>query len=180
MKKGVIDSLSPDEAKRILNILVERDKSLRKEAEKLANDILKEVDMEGIAEDVLFELNNLDVHEVWDNSGGRSDGSYVEPGECAIGMVEEVIEPYVEEMKRYSKLGFHKQAFAICCGVILGLYKFEYKSTTEFKDWAVDAPGEIAGYILDEAVKLKIIKRDNFKKFTEEFIPNWKDDLARN
>ena len=59
MKKGVIDSLSPDEAKRILNILVERDKSLRKEAEKLANDILKEVDMEGIAEDVLFELNNL-------------------------------------------------------------------------------------------------------------------------
>jgi len=34
MKKDIIDSMSPDEAKRILNILTERDKSLKKKVKK--------------------------------------------------------------------------------------------------------------------------------------------------
>lgn len=32
----------------------------------------------------------------------------------------------------------------MCMGLMLAFYEFEYEATSEFKDWAVDAPLEFA------------------------------------
>jgi len=37
----------------------------------------------------------------------------------------------------------------LCMGSLLGLYKFERESTSEFKDWALDAPISFAWVVLD-------------------------------
>ena len=35
-------------------------------------------------------------------------------------------------------------------GILKGIYKFETESTSEYKDWAVDAPSGIFEQVLDE------------------------------
>jgi len=34
-------------------------------------------------------------------------------------------------------------------GVILGIYRYEHESKSEFREWCVDVPIECAGYLLD-------------------------------
>jgi hypothetical protein len=41
------------------------------------------------------------------------------------------------------------EANRMCMGLLLGLERFEHESTTEFKDWAPDAPLAFAETVLD-------------------------------
>ena len=71
-------------------------------AEELAEEILLDVDIEGIAYSLSDELNGPYIEEVWDSSGGTLDG-YVYPSERAFEMLEEIIDPYINEMMDYLK-----------------------------------------------------------------------------
>lgn len=50
------------------------------------------------------ELDALEVEEVWDRAGETRYG-YVEPGEAADQMIDDVLEPLLKELARYEKLG---------------------------------------------------------------------------
>jgi hypothetical protein len=41
------------------------------------------------------------------------------------------------------------EANRMCMGLLLGLERFEHESTTEFKDWAPDAPLAFAGTVVN-------------------------------
>ena len=43
-----------------------------------------------------------------------------------------------------------KEAALYCRGILKGIYEFDKHSTTQYKEWAVDAPGEYFAYILDD------------------------------
>jgi hypothetical protein len=55
----------------------------------IASQHLKQIDSEDIAESVYAELERLDVEEVWDRSGKTRHG-YVDPGEAADSMIDEI------------------------------------------------------------------------------------------
>ena len=63
-------------------------------------------------------------------------------------MIECVVEPFFQEMRKYARMGFHAQAKQVCIGLLLGLYRFEHESTNEFKDWAVGEPAEFASRVI--------------------------------
>ena len=109
---------------------------------------LSGVDPEDVAVVLYNELDALEVEEVWDRAGPTRHG-YVDPGEAADGMIEEVIEPYLEELRKYQALGMNTEANRMCMGLLLGLYRFEDESTSEFKNWAPDAPGEFAWAVVE-------------------------------
>jgi hypothetical protein len=96
-------------------------------------------EIEGTAEDLLFELESLDVHELWNNSGSTSFG-YVDPDELADEMIQEVLEPFFDKWQEITNEN-EKQAFAL--ELIRGLEQFK-QSDSEFKDWAM--------YSIDEAI----------------------------
>ena len=77
-KTSIIDQLSPDEALEVLKVLIREDESLIGKIEKIAHEILSDIDIEEIASALYLELDSLDVEELWDRSG-RTRHGYVEP-----------------------------------------------------------------------------------------------------
>lgn len=94
-------------------------------------------------------MDQLEVEELWDRSGNTRYG-YVDPSEEAWVMFEEALTTFVDEMKKYQKLGMLLEAKNYCIGIIKGIQEFERESKSEFKDWAIDAPAEYIVRIMKE------------------------------
>jgi len=170
----IIDHLSPTDALSILRTLAASDKQLARSIAEIATAHLSEVDPEEVATVLYEELSFLEVEEVWDRAGPKRHG-YVDPGEAADEMVEEVIEPYLEEIKKYQELGMNTEANRMCMGLLLGLYRFDHESASEFKDWAPDAPSNFAWVVVD-AWKAGAPSRADvkaLKAFIEDELGGW-------
>jgi hypothetical protein len=144
----IIAHLSPNDALTILKTLAHDDEHLAARIAEIATVHLSDVDPEEVAFELYGELNFLEVEEVWDRAGPTRHG-YVDPGEAADQMIEEVIDPYLEELKKYQKLGMKTEANRMCMGLLLGLYQFEHESKSKFKDWAPDAPSGCAWAVVN-------------------------------
>lgn len=144
----IIDQLSPNDALAILKTLARDDELIAARIAGIATAYLSDVDPEEVAFVLYDELNSLKVEEVWDRAGPKRHG-YVDPGKAADQMIEEAIEPYLEELEKYWALGMNTEANRMCMGLLLGLYRFKRESTSEFKDWASDAPGAFANAVAD-------------------------------
>jgi len=114
-----------------------------------AERVLAAVDVEEIANEVFEQLDMIDVQDCWDKAGRHRDG-YTGPEEAAVQLLEEELQPFVDQVERYHSMGMTKQEQDYCMGVILGTYRYEKESKSEFKDWCVDIPVECAGCLLDE------------------------------
>ena len=141
INKQVLDDVSTEHANEILQRLADEDAKISKRIEELALEYLTRVDPDDIAEDVFYDLDILDVEDVWKNSGSTRYG-YVDPYELAFEMFEEALELYVDKLRRCQKILMDEQAKLHCMGILKGINMFEREATTEFKDWAVDAPYE--------------------------------------
>jgi hypothetical protein len=134
----VIDQLSPHDALAVLKILARRDAETAVQIAEVARAYLRGVDLEEVAFMVYDELTFLTPEEVWDRAGPTRHG-YVDPTEVAYEMIEEVLDPYLEDLQKYQRLGMSDEANQICRGLLLGLFRFDHESDAEFKDWAPDA-----------------------------------------
>jgi hypothetical protein len=90
-----------------------------------------------VADDVAFSLGLLRVEDLWERSGARSDGLYVEPSEAAWELVEEAVLPFLGNPARRAKRG--KEAAAICQGILLGLRRAAQEEGEFLEGWAPDA-----------------------------------------
>ena len=176
MKNNIFHRISPDEALGILKTLAKSDKKLKKRIVELAEDLFKDIDFDEVCEDVFYALDGIDVHELWDRTGPRTDG-YTSPEDMAVEMFEEALEPFFQEMYRLLDLEMNQEAKLYCMGIVKGIYEYEENSTSEFKDWATDVPGESYRYIVNEWKKRGCSAKD--KKEMRDFIgnacPNWSE-----
>lgn len=147
--KNILDKISPNEALEILKILANSDKQIKRKIFDIAEKMVKNIEFDGICDNVFWALDGIDVHDLWNRSGSTVDG-YISPGEMAIEMMEEELQPFQQEIFRLIELGMPQEAKLYCMGVLKGLYMYEHDSKSEFKDWATDIPGECFSYLLDE------------------------------
>lgn len=129
--------LSDLEASRVLRRLWRRGGELRETIRQEIERTLRQVDPDTVAGDVQTDLELLSVEDLWDRSGGTRHG-YVDPTEEATVMVEEALQPWVEEMERYFKLGWYEEALYCCVGILEGIYRYATESASEFKECAPD------------------------------------------
>ena len=101
--KNILASLSNEQAAIILKQLWDKGGDIRNSILAEAEKILRSVDVDEIARDILFTLDLIDVHELWDRSGHSHDG-YTSPEEMAYEMVEEELSPYLDQIDTYHKL----------------------------------------------------------------------------
>jgi len=134
----LINNLSQSEAQTILHALVAKHAELAKEITELAEDELTGVDTEAVASVVYTELDALTREEVWDRAGNTRHG-YMETSEAADEMIDEVITPWLTEVKRYQELGMQMPATLTCMGILQGIYQFAVDSSNPFKEWAGDS-----------------------------------------
>ena len=150
------------------------DEALARRIAEMAMAHLSEVDLEEVAAILYNQLAALEVEEVWDRAGETRYG-YVEPSEAADQMIEEVLDPFLEELRKYQKLGMDTEANRMCMGLLLGLYRFERESTSEFKDWAPDAPIIFAEAVVHVWKEGSPSRRDvaAVRAFVEDELSGW-------
>ena len=172
-KDDIFDKISPNEALEILRQITKIDNGLKKKIIKLAEALFKDVDVEKICADVFYALDGIDVHDLWDRAGPKTDG-YTSPEDMSVDMFEEALEPFVQEMQRLLDLKMRQEAKLYCMGILKGIYQYEKDSESEFKDWASDVPGESFGYILREWGKNRNNKdKKEMKDFIKKEFPAW-------
>jgi hypothetical protein len=170
-KRDILESIGPDEALAVLKELT-KEAEIRKKAEKIALEIISTVDVEDVAEQVVWELDSLIVEDVWDKSGSTRDG-YIDPGDCAWRMFEEAIEPFLQQARKCRELLLTNEAKLYFMGILKGIHRFETESESEFKDWAVDAPGEFFVSVYDEWKKENKARKEilEMKRFVLSLCP---------
>jgi len=173
-KKSILDSISGIEALQVLKALCASDAGLRKRIESEAEKLLRAVDPEDVASDVLFELEGIDVEDLWNRSGPSRHG-YSSPDEMAMEMIEEALRPFEDKIEEYDRIGMPEQSMLYCMGVLKGIYQFEHETQTEFREWAVDIPGDCFGAILDAWQKGHTGEHDveKMNAFLSRECPEW-------
>jgi hypothetical protein len=175
MKDDIFNKISPSEALEILKQIAKTDKKLKKRIVELADDLFRNVDVEAVCDDIFDVLDGIDVHELWDRAGPKTDG-YSSPEDMAVEMFEEALEPFLQELYRLLDLEMHKEAKLYCMGIAKGIYQYEEDSTSEFKDWAADVPGESYSYIVNEWKKRgKLKDKKEMREFIGKECPNWSE-----
>ncbi|MBC8344157.1 MAG: hypothetical protein H8E61_09265 [Bacteroidetes bacterium] len=171
---NILERITTDDGLVILQRLAEEDASLLKRIEHAALEYFKEVIIEDVAGGVFWELDSLEVEEIWDNSGPTRDG-YVDSGEKAYEMFEDAIEPYLDELKKCQGLKMDKEAKKHCMGILKGIDQFEKESESEYKDWVTDIPREIFEKVFDEWKEHCANQNDikEMKKFIKKNFPGW-------
>jgi hypothetical protein len=119
---GALESLSAVERASILSALLQAHPELLAEAEVLAAGFLSQEDRHAVAEDVADELRALHLSQLADRAGPQWGGGYVDPNEAADEMLDEVVQPYLEDLERRARIGAVQAAQEIGLGVLLGLY----------------------------------------------------------
>jgi hypothetical protein len=123
----------------------------------------------------------VDVDDVRGRAG-RHEWGYVEPTEAAWEVLEEAIEPFIEDIKRQSDLGLEKEALETCKGVALGLYRVEHGKATPVTEEAPDFPSEAAARAIEtwRGGAGRRQRPNAFPaEFVEQFVPEWKDMILQ-
>ncbi len=179
-KMQILDDISAEHAYEILKRLADEDAKISKRIEELAFEYLREVDPDDVADGVFHDLDSLEVEDVWDKSGGTRHG-YVDPYELASEMFEEVLEPYLEELRKFQKLSMDNEAKLHCMGILKGIYKFKKEATTEFQDWAADDPHVYFIQVFEEWRKGNNDPKnlEDMDEFMKKEFPKWYKDIVK-
>jgi hypothetical protein len=173
-KANILESITGADALAILKVLADRNENLAQEIDAVAKGLFSHVEIDEMAANVQMELESLYVEDIWDRSGAKRDG-YVDPGEAALEMFEEALKPFQDEADKYKQLSMLQEADLACQGMLKGIYDFHKDSSTEYKRWAVDAPSEYFGVVLDDWKKL-FTGRPPFPRMTaflQTHCPDW-------
>lgn len=178
----LLNKLDNAEAASVLKELLDRHSELRSEAEAIARDLLAEVSLFSVADDVESAVLQYDYDDLNGRAGNHSWG-YVEPSEAASELLEEAVEPFISDMKRYLDMGLEDQARQFCQGILLGLYRVRDGSNNDILSWAPDFPEEAAGDALQvwmapagadgDAAPAKGTSRHFPPGFAKEHLPDW-------
>jgi hypothetical protein len=176
----VIKKLTTEQALEIVKRLSEKGGEIREAVLAEARNLVMAIDMDETANHVFFVLDSINVQDCWDRSG-RSRYGYTEPSEAAVELVEEELQPFYDQAKTYRELGMPEQETTYCMGVILGIYRYEHESKSEFRKWCVDVPIECAGYLLDtwRERHQDTASAEAMDEFIERRCPKWAKYLAR-
>jgi hypothetical protein len=176
-KTALLDELQPCEAALVLQRLLASHPELLSEAEGILRSMLRGASFESIASEVENSIRQLDLDDL-NGRAGRHSWGYTEPTEAAWELLEESVEPFVQDMKRHLGLGLDEEAFEICKGIVLGLYECRDAGEDEVLGWAEDFPAEAAGNAVADWIgaggKQRGAKRVQLlREFVEEHVPEW-------
>ena len=144
----VIIKLTTEQALEVVKRLSEKGGEIREVVLLEVKNLLMAVDEDETADEVFCVLDSIDVQDCWDRSGSSRHG-YTEPSEAAVELVEEELQPFYDQAKRYRELVMAEQETTYSMGVILGIYRYEHEFKSEFRKWCADVPLECAAYVLD-------------------------------
>ena len=95
--KKFIQTLSADEAVRVLKEMLDYDPSLIKKAYEIAVKAAGDVNADAIMIDVFESLNRLDYDDL-NGRAGRTRYGYVDPSDATWELFEEALDPFIDDL----------------------------------------------------------------------------------
>ncbi|MGH3665781.1 MAG: hypothetical protein ACRDU8_06795, partial [Egibacteraceae bacterium] len=117
-----LDTLSAGERAEVLRRLLDGHPRLAAEAEEVAAALLGDEDRGAVAEDVASTLRSVPCEDVWARAGRDPSYGYVQENEAAWMVLEDELEPFVEDLRRRARLGMERDAVELGMGIVQGLY----------------------------------------------------------
>ncbi len=115
-----LDQLTTAERGELLGALLTAHPELTGETERLAL-ALAAVDADEVAETIEWELREADADQLAYRAGRVSGRGYVHENEAASEMLEELLQPELDNLARRAALGLHDAARQIAIGLLRGL-----------------------------------------------------------
>jgi hypothetical protein len=173
--QNVIKKLSAEQALEVLKRLRGKGGKIQEAVLAEARNVLSEIDLDETADEVFFVLEDCS------NRAGSSRDGYTSPDEAAVEIMEESLEPFFDQTRRYHELGMPAEEMTHCMGLILGIYRYEHESKSEFREWSIDIPVECAGDRLREWRERgqDLAFAEAMDEFIQERCPNWAGYLLR-
>lgn len=138
----VLAALLAEEKAHVLDELVAADPGLAAAATHVARTRLGEVVVDDVAEAVADALLALEQEDLAARAGPTRYG-YVEPTEAAWQLLEEALEPWLQDIARRAALGLVDACVDIARGVVVGLRSVDGCDNDErLLSWAPDFPAE--------------------------------------
>lgn len=123
MKQGstALASLRPQEAVQVLAGLIDSHPELVAELENLAAEAIAPPSRDQVEVSVTKRMRALDIDDLAELAGVHR-GRYVQPWEAAGELIDGIVGPYLEDVRRLAGLGRVAEAHLVAVGVLAGLY----------------------------------------------------------
>lgn len=131
-RQDAIKNLTPEQALEVVKRLSGKGGKIQEAVLAEARDVLSEIDLDETADEVFFVLDSIDVQDCWDRAGSSRNG-YTSPDEAAVEIMEERLQPFLDQTRRYHELGMPGEEMTHCMGLILGIYRYEHESKSKFR-----------------------------------------------
>jgi hypothetical protein len=118
-----LKALTAAEKGELLDALLTDQPTLRDRVEALAAARMSAADRGAVAEEVESALRGLDIDQLSGRAGYRPGVGYVDPGEAADELLDEVLQPFLDDLKRRGRLGMTTAAAECALGILDGLYR---------------------------------------------------------
>jgi hypothetical protein len=174
-KRSALDTLSGAEKATVLDELLAARPDLRNPAEAYAARLMKGADRLAVADDVEGALQGLDIDELNTRAGHRPGRGYVHPAEAADEILDEALQPFLDDLQRRAGLGMGSAAAEVAAGILLGLYNCCDGNSETLLEYAPDYAAERASAVVSDCAKVGI---ELPAAELLDFMPAWSDLLT--
>jgi len=155
-KRSALDALSAAEKATVLDELLAARPELREPAEAHAVQVMTDADRSAVADNVEGALQGLDIEELNTRAGNQPSRGYVHPAEAADEILDEALQPFLDDLQRRAGLGTGSAAVALAAGILLGLYNCRHGNSETLLEYSPDYAAERASGVVSDCAKLGI------------------------
>lgn len=155
-KRSALDTLSVEEKAGVLDELLAVRPDLRGQAEAYAARVVGDSDRSAVADDVEGSLQGLDIEELNTRAGYRRGRGYVHPAEAADEILDEALQPFLDDLQRRAGLGMRPAAAELAAGILLGLYNCRHGNSETLLEYSPDYAAERASGVVSECARIGI------------------------
>jgi hypothetical protein len=155
-KRSALDALSAAEKAAVLDELLAARPDLRDLAEAYAAQAMTNADRSAVAGDVEDSLQGLGIEELNIRAGYRPGRGYVHPAEAADEILDEALQPFLDDLQRRADFGMRSVAVELAAGILLGLYNCRHGNSETLLEYSPDYAAERASGVVSDCARLGI------------------------